>query len=324
MAKSVLPLIFLLLICLPTEGAERYAGEFLNLGVGARPLGMGACFVAIADDATATYWNPAGLGLLNRTEIAFMHAGIFGLDKHNFINYAQPLGKIGTFGLSWIRLGIDDITITKLPRPGAMSALNRPFISGYMQDTENAFMFSYGRRVKIEYRSIGTEVQIGGSAKLIYNFLSGVKRNAIGFGGDIGIIWRAREPGFSLGMTLQDIFGTKILWNTTYSPTHTDVIPPNLRIGVAYSWQIPSITSRILFSIDADTRYGWQDRYGIEYVFSELLSLRAGIREHNLTAGAGINASFAKGKSALSFLIDYAFLSHELGNSHRISLITRF
>jgi len=134
------------LICLSASGAEKYAGEFLSLGVGARPLGMGGSFVAIADDATAAYWNPAGLGGLDRTEITFMHAGIFGLDNYDFINYVQPVGA-GAFGLSWIRLGVADIPITELPSSGNMSASNRPYISGRMQNTENAFMISYGKHV---------------------------------------------------------------------------------------------------------------------------------------------------------------------------------
>ena len=137
-------LLFALVICSCVSGADKYAGEFLSLGAGARPLGMGGSFVAVADDATATYWNPAGLGGLDRTEITFMHAGIFGLDSYDFINYVQPLGGVGAFGVSWIRLGIDDIPITELWVPGTMSASNRPYVSGYMKDTENAFILSYG------------------------------------------------------------------------------------------------------------------------------------------------------------------------------------
>ena len=58
-----------------------YAGDFLTLGVGARPLSMGGSFAAIADDSTATYWNPAGLGQLTHPELTFMQASINGLDS---------------------------------------------------------------------------------------------------------------------------------------------------------------------------------------------------------------------------------------------------
>ena len=319
-------------------GAEKYAGEFLNLGVGARPLGMGGSFVAISDDATAAYWNPAGLGGLDRTEISFMHAGIFGLDSYDFLNCVQPLGGTGTFGLSWIRLGIDDIPITALQKSGNMSASNRPYITQYMQDSENAFILSYGKRFRLhipigEYRSKGTDIQIGGNVKFLYNSVSGMKRNAIGFGGDIGLIWRtsfvsengqAGTGDLSLGVVVQDFSKTRIFWNTTSSPSHTDIIPQNLKIGAAYSRQLPGIGSEIILAIDADTRYGMEMHYGMEYVLANILSLRLGAQEQNFTAGAGLNVGFVRGESALSFLVDYAFLSHELGNTHRVSLMTKF
>jgi hypothetical protein len=248
-------------------------------------------------------------------------------------------GGIGAFGISWIRLGIDDIPMTKLSKSGNMSASNRPYISSYMKDTENAFILSYGRRFRLDipvcaYKSRGTDLQIGGNLKFLYNSVSGAKRDAIGIGGDIGLIWKTSlgSPSarisdaeeISLGIVVQDFCKTRIIWNTTSSPSHTDVIPPNLKIGAAYSRHISSIASRVLFSIDADTRYGLEMHYGVEYVLGDVLSLRVGAQERNLTAGAGLHVAFLRGESSLSFLVDYAFLSHELGNTHRISVMTKF
>ena len=62
--------IFILIaLCCYTvaDAAEKYAGDFLTLGVGARPLALGGSFAAIADDSTAAYWNPAGLGRLRHS-----------------------------------------------------------------------------------------------------------------------------------------------------------------------------------------------------------------------------------------------------------------
>ena len=333
-------LLFALLICLPATGAEKYAGEFLNIGVGARALGMGGSFVAIADDATAAFWNPAGLGGLDRTEITFMHAGMFGLDSYDFLNYVQPVGGAGALGFSWIRLGIDDIPVTQLISPGTMSASNRPYVSDRIQDTENAFVISYGRRFSADipwtgqdYRPKVTDIQVGGSMKVIYNSISGVGRNAVGFGGDIGLIWRTsfvsgkddtRAGDLSLGIAVQDFFKTRIFWNTTLAPSHMDVISPNVKIGTSYSRQLASLSGLLRLSIDADTRYGLEMHYGAEYVLSDVLSLRVGVQERDLTAGAGLHVAFARGESSLSFLVDYAFLSHELGSTHRISLMTKF
>ena len=336
-SKIFLVLMFiasLSLFCDPfsAQGAEKYAGEFLNIGTGARALGMGGSFVAVADDATSAYWNPAGLGGLKQTELAFMHTGMFGLDTYDFVNITQPFGKSSAFGVSWIRLGIDDIPMTELASSNPISASNRPKISGYMQDTENAFMLSYGKRIKPNFLG-DTGFQLGGTFKFLYNSVSGAKRNAIGLGGDLGLVWRSsflsdkQDQGLadlSLGIMAQDLFKTRLIWNTTSSPSHTDVIQPNLKFGIAYSRKFPSISSQTLFSIDAGTRYGLEMRYGLEYTIADLLALRVGLQGQDFTTGAGLNVSFAKGESGLSFLVDYAFLSHELGNTHRISLMTKF
>lgn len=327
-------ILFVLIVFISSAySAEKYAGEFLNIGVGARALGMGGSFVAIADDATTAYWNPAGLGNIRNTEIAFMHAGMFGLDNYDFVNCIQPISKTSALGLSWIRLGIDDIPITGLSKPGDMSASNRPVIVGYMQDTENAFIFSYGKKIKSPIQITDFDVTIGGSTKFIYNSVSGIQRNAIGFGGDLGLFCKKtlsttkdedKKAFISFGTTAQDFFKTRIIWNTTSSPSHTDIIQPNIKIGIAYSQFISKISSRMTFTMDANTRYGLETNYGIEYNLGNLLSLRAGIQNNDFTAGAGLNIAFARGDSELSFLIDYAFLSHELGNTHRISAMTKF
>lgn len=322
----------LFMLSISAYSAEKYAGDFLGMGVGARALGMGGSFVAVADDATSAYWNPAGLGSLDRTELTFMHTGVYGLDKYDFVNCAQPFGKTGTLGISWIRLGIDDIPMTQLANAGAMSASNRPFISGYMQDTENAFLLSYGKRLRMDILK-GNDIQLGGSFKFIYNSISGANRNAVGFGGDLGLIWKAsfllkeeKPPSadIAIGLMAQDFFKTRLYWNTTSSPSHIDILQPNIKTGVAYYQKLSNISSQLIFSVDANTRYGLEMNYGIEYVLAELLAVRAGLQGRDFTAGAGLNIDFKKGDSLLSFIVDYAFLSHELGNSHRISVMTKF
>ena len=93
--------------------AENYAGDFLTNGVGGRALGLGGAYVSIADDATATYWNPAGIaGVSNDYQLCLMHAARrSGLGAFNYISATgQILPKL-TLGLSWIRAGIDDIPI---------------------------------------------------------------------------------------------------------------------------------------------------------------------------------------------------------------------
>jgi hypothetical protein len=71
---------------------------------------MGGAFVAVADDGTTAYWSPGGLPLLKSREVAFMHSQQFdNLVKTNFISYVHPTSRWGAFGVSWLRLGVEDI-----------------------------------------------------------------------------------------------------------------------------------------------------------------------------------------------------------------------
>ena len=333
---SAIVVLVTLLICTTADSASKYAGDFLSLGVGARPLGMGGSFAAIADDSTAAYWNPAGLGNLHHSEIAFMHSSLGELDSYDFVNFIHPIGKSDSIGLSWLRVGIDDIPITSLRVASrSIGPTNRPEIKGTFSNINNAFLLSYGRRIGINVTSKRIDLLVGGNAKLIYISALG-NRNALGVGGDASLLWTTdpqRPSQFSIGVVAQDFFKTKLYWNNP--PEHpdqaanTDTINPNVKIGVSFGQDIAPLNSRVLLAADTDSLYAFEMHYGAEYVFADLLSLRIGVQERNglntirlMTAGAGFRLTFLTGAA---FSIDYAFLGNDdLGNSNRISLMTRF
>ncbi|MFH1278839.1 MAG: PorV/PorQ family protein [Candidatus Eisenbacteria bacterium] len=79
-------------------GGERVAtnaGAFLKIGIGAKAVGLGEAFTAIADDATALYWNPAGLVNLPRREAYFSHTSWIADIDYEYMAYAQPLNYLG-------------------------------------------------------------------------------------------------------------------------------------------------------------------------------------------------------------------------------------
>ena len=96
--------------------AENYTGDFLTNGVGGRALGLGGAYVSIADDATATYWNPAGIaGVSDNYQLCLMHgARRSGLGTFNYISGTKQILPRLNLGLSWIRAGVDDIPIYPL------------------------------------------------------------------------------------------------------------------------------------------------------------------------------------------------------------------
>jgi hypothetical protein len=111
------------LVLAAPAGATKYAGEFLKIQVGARALGMGGAFTAVADDATAPYWNPAGMVYLPYREVIPQHQEKFGnLANHDYLGGVWPLGgprgRNAALGVGIVRFAVDDIPIT--PRPGAL------------------------------------------------------------------------------------------------------------------------------------------------------------------------------------------------------------
>src|SRR5437867_3630394 len=89
--------VLLALVCATPASATKYAAEFLKIPVGPRAIGLGGAFTAIADDATASYWNPAGMVYLPYREVTFQHQERFGsLLNHDYMSVVWPLGTKGS------------------------------------------------------------------------------------------------------------------------------------------------------------------------------------------------------------------------------------
>ena len=341
-------LIASLILTATVEAADEgaHAAEFLSHGVGARALGMGSAFVAIADDATATYWNPAGLTKVKKHSFSAMYADTFstgdgnwlsrGLVSYNFLNYVYQIEDIGSLGLSWIRLGVDDIprtTFIDLNNNGILGDfqdkngngikdegelyIDKPEIAEYFSNTDNALLVSYARQVH-------AMVSVGGNLKILNQAI--FENTGTGFGIDIGLIAEPYE-GLRVGAMLLDATGTQIRWDTPETPTFTR--PRRLRFGTAYHFTVPRLGKGAI-GLDIETDQadleegsdggGIVLRTGAEYWLFDTVALRGGWNGHGLSAGAGLHVKV----NAMSFFINYAFNTHTLGGSQRISVSGEF
>ncbi len=140
--------------------AQRTTNAFLEIGVGARALGMAGAFSAVADDGHAFYWNPAGMSFVTRPRISAMYGPQFGsitrpLANFHFIGYAQPLRGDVVLAFNWIRLAVDDIPVySSLDRDSYLDRLRDATLrpsgepEGFIHDTEDALFFTFANDIK--------------------------------------------------------------------------------------------------------------------------------------------------------------------------------
>ena len=319
-------------------GDDKFAGAFMADGGGARALAMGSAFVAVADDASTSFWNPAGLLDLTRPQILLMHSERFGdLIDRDFVSYAQPLSDDrGAFAISAIRLGIDDIAFTShIDLDGADGSTPDGVISEaelyellgpqyadqirYESDQEWAFFGSYARRMR--------DWQVGGNVKFIRQAVGDY--SSFGLGIDLGLLRRAIWRQLDVGLKLQDATSTYLSWSTGRSESIDPVVVP----GAAYRWSFPSLHMGLRAAAASEFHFdsrGAADQFEMGSMTGNLhLGLEATLREHahlRLGSHGGFETehlTFGAGLSFRQFDVDYAFAGDVLDideNTHRVSL----
>jgi hypothetical protein len=293
--------------------AAKYAGEFLSLGVGARPIALGGAYVAESGDLLSGYYNPAGLSSVSKPQAAFMHSETFDqLLNHDYLSYSHPMGdpeKQSALAISLYRLGGGGIAVTGRDQTGRFYVISEESHADY------AGYFSYGR-------AFGQKLRAGVSAKLIYRDI--IDESAVGLGLDIGTIaspWRWAD----FGINVQDATTTLL----SYSTGTKESIYPTTKIGAKFHGEKGRFSTALL--TDADLRfdgidYGAQfatgpasidSHLGLEISYMRKIAARIGSDAGNLTLGAGL----ALGR----FNVDLAMRDHaDLDNTFLVSLTAGF
>jgi hypothetical protein len=187
-----------------SQTVRKYSNEFLNIGIGAKALGMGGAQVAITNDVTSGYWNPSGLAQLsNKAQLGLMHSSYFaGIAKFDYGAFATRLDSQTVVSASFIRFGVDEIPNTiELIDPNGVVDYSR--ISSF-SIADNAFFISAARKSKINGLSVG------GSAKIIHRIVGDFGK-AWGFGLDAGVQYRTKN--WQWGVMGRDITHTFNAWS---------------------------------------------------------------------------------------------------------------
>lgn len=305
--------IFISLLISPLF-ADKYAGEFLNLGIGVKAKSMGDAFVALADNSTSVFWNPAGGHNINAISFDIMHCEEYGgaLNYDSF-SLIYPLENKTHFGFLLSRIGVSGIPFTELTNPSdTISSSNPPVLESKNTYADYTGYLSFSSKFL-------SSISIGVSTKFIYKNIENI--SASGFGCDLGFLYHPKS-NLSFGLNIRDLFGTKIWW----ADSDTETINPNLLLGLAYNFSFPIITKPAIISFQSDIYF--EDREtasqiklgkissdvhtGLQIELFPFLSLFSGLERNNKTAGLQI--------SHLNYNLNYSFeYNPDFSSSHRIS-----
>lgn len=298
-----------LVALLPTQAAATepfakvgtYALPFLKIPVSARASGMGGAFTAISNDATATYWNPAGLVDMTRTQIALNQTW---WPADIALSYAAAAFNLpfvpGTFGVSARALTLDPQIERTIYRP---EGTGRTFDAGDM-----SFGVSYSKFFTDKFSS-------GGTVHFIHSGLAEKSVNT--FALDFGLVYRIGLWGMRLGMMIQSL-GAKVNYDDRESK-----MPTIFKVGMAatpYQAGVNSLQAVAEFSHPSDN----QERInvGAEYGFNQFFFMRGGYNfnadSEGLAAGFGLRIDTSQ---TSDLMFDYSWVEMGfLGDVHRVSV----
>ncbi len=306
-------LLLLLCLSLPVMGQDGDGGTEDNmsiLGYGARALGMGKAFTALADDPTAVYWNPAGLEFLNQQSATFYHSSLWGGTSYDFLGYAYPTLSIGTFGLGIARIGVDDIPQT---------SAGEQVYDNTFSNSEYQIYASYAKKMPYNLTP-------GITLRMFQRNWSGIIDEAdlsdTGFGVDLGLMFRPEWLGspwlqdWSFGLKIQNLIAPSIKEGNV-----SENFPLTVKLGTFKKVRfVGGEYFNALFDLDYSQYRSLKAHLGAEYRVKDYGEVRLGYTTGGLTFGASIEYQ--------KFRFDYSYgssaYSDVLPGVHRFSLSFTF
>lgn len=309
------------------------AAQFLKIGVGARASAMGESFVAEANDASAIYWNPAGLAAMSGNEMMLVRTNWIADMTYDFAAVAIPFANMGTFGLFYQALNMDEMEVRTEYKPEGTGEMF------------GASSFTLG----VTYaKNMTDRFAFGVTAKYIREQIWHVSAST--FAIDVGITYKTSLDNLRLGMAINN-YGGKMKMDGKDLLTFVDTdpsldgnneyiisrlntegfdLPLSFRVGLAYD-PVKTDFHRITTTLDGITPNDYTEHLniGMEYGFREMVFLRAGYKgigikdaEVGFSIGGGIKYTM---ENNLGLLIDYAYVDFgRFDNVQRFSLNVLF
>lgn len=294
-------LTIILLVASTASGQDEYSntGALLDLGQGARPMGMGGAFIGLADDENAVYYNPAALGFLDGFGVTTLWSPQFGLLDYGGVGFARKYVGLSTSALY----------------SGSIAVPNE-----FGADTGTNFSYLSGNGVLGFGFPLLSQLSLGGKARYYYSHLT-LDSSDDGYGWSVDPAIMAKVENFGIGIVVENALTGGIL----YGSNHREELESKLRAGISFSSRIDRrMKLNVLADLEAPLDSVAEANYelvtphlGIELWLSSV-GVRAGYSGRALTMGTSFELT--------NLRLDWALSAYQSGitETHRVSLIYRF
>lgn len=303
---------------IPILGNQRAGtamAQFLKIGVGGRAVGMGEAFVAVSDDASALYWNPAGIVQFDQDEVIFSHVNWPVDVRHEFLGYVHHFGYANAVGLSVTALHTDDFEETTEFQPLGTG--------NFVSFGDIAIGLTFARKMTDRF-------SVGGTIKYVDENLAELHARNVFI--DFGTYYRTGFGSSRFAVSVSN-FGTNMQPSGKRQlPDGTEVdyqdfAPPTIfRIGFAtevINNENHKVTTTLQLNHPNDNAENVN--LGMEYWWRNVLALRGGYRanvdEESFTFGGGVSLPL----QVVHLYLDVSYTDFgRLGNASRLSASMRF
>jgi len=271
----------------------------MTIGGGARPLGMGRAFVAIADDADAPFINPAGTAGISGPQLMTMFTNLMGEVYYIELSGSVP-SRIGTLGFGYITTGVNQVWT---PLDGGGTVLSDYYDNLLLAtySTPLARFFDYGRNI-----------YIGANAKVfLRGWMGGVNESAIGYSADFGVKFIA-TPNLSFGFCRQNLIPVGIGGVLRWVSGAEEAIAGIYKAGIAVKPKQAGGALLIAADVDLPAQSGrpFTAHLGTEWKLNKLLTIRGGA-DQSVDSSSSTktcwNPTFGISLGLAGFRADYAY-----------------
>ena len=285
-----------------------FAEDPLKIGVGARPMGMGKAFVAVADDENSLFVNPAGLSYVKDWTFTSMYTSFLGDVNYVALGFIYPSSflKNGVSAIGYLSSSVPDIIS---PGQGGFS---------YSNYYNNVLLLSTS---SVPYPNLA----FGATLKYFSQGFSGAIDSAgTGVDLDLGAKWDI-DRQLSLGLNLQNILPSSLGGNILWPNGDEQRVPPLANIGIKCETEDGKIIIGLDSDLELERKLPGTTHLGVEWKFHPQLSIRGGVDQSvdAVTGGTASNLTLGLGLKIGAIKLDYAYHPYfeETGNiTHYISL----